>query len=101
MTQAHAGWIAIALGGLYAIGLAASPQLFNNWALCPRWGLFGPPASRAAGIGGGLTAVGLGLVHLNTVHAIAPVWLPWSLVGAALLVMFWGGTRPPLYRGGA
>jgi len=99
MNQQEFGWIVILLGSLYAIGLAAFPQLFTNWLICPRWGLFGPVASRRSGIGGGLTVVSLGLVHLNTAQPSVPEWLPWGLVAASAIVMVSGVGRDPMYKG--
>ena len=98
MSQIEIGWIAVAFGALYAIALAAFPRQFDNWLLCPRWGLFGPPASRLAGIGGGLAVVGLGLVHLNTVFSAAPVWAPWLVTTLGAIVLIKGGNQPPLYK---
>ena len=101
MTQQDIGWFCLIVGSLYAGALVAIPSLFNNWLLCPRWGLFGPPASRLSGIGAGLIVVALGFVHLNTAASITPVWLPWTAVGIAFLVMLAGGVRSPLYRAAA
>jgi len=101
MTQQGVGWICLAFGLFYSVGLSAFPSLFNNWLLCPRWGVFGPPTSRLSGIGAGLVLISLGLVHLNTAHSVAPSWLPWSVLAASALVMLAGIVRDPLYRGAA
>ena len=101
MTRENIAWLCIASGSFYAIGLAAFPQLFNNWILCPRWGAFGPPASRMSGISGAVGLVGLGLIHLNAVHPFAPIWLPWVIAGAGVLVALSGWDQPAFYRGKA
>jgi hypothetical protein len=102
MTQQEVGWFCVAFGAFYTVGLSAFPPFFNTWLLCPRWGIFGPPASRLSGIGGGLILVSLGLVHLNTAYSTAaPAWLPWTLVVVSALVMVTGIARDPLYKGAA
>ena len=99
MTQQEVGWFCLAFGAFYAVGLAAFPSFFNNWLLCPRWGLFGPPTSRLSGIGAGLALISLGFVHLNKAHPTVPAWLPWSVLIVSVLVMLSGVVRDPFYRG--
>lgn len=98
MTQQEVGWLCVLLGATYTIGIWAFPSHFNNWLLCPRWGMFGPPASRLTGIGAGLFMFSLGLVHLNTAHPVAPSWLPWGFAVVTVFVMISGFAHQPLYR---
>ncbi|GAB3317209.1 hypothetical protein [Luteimonas mephitis] len=101
MTQQEIGWFCLIFGALYAVALYVFPSIFNNWFLCPRYGVFGPPSSRLGGIGAGLFLVSLGLVHLNAAHPLTPTWIPWCAVFGSVLIMIVGMFREPLYRDAA
>ncbi len=99
MTKLEIGLLCIAVGLFYAGGLVAFPSLFRNPVMCPRWGLFGPPASLLSGVGGGVAGIALGLVNINIAKPFAPIWVPWGALAISFAVVVAGVGRKPFFTG--